>query len=181
MEEEQGDIRTVVREVMEEFFKAERAHAEPAQQAALNDEREKRMELERRVQELAAEGEKAKNRAEEAERNAAIRADLQRAGVTKLDLACKALRDEIYRSEDGRLVAQGGMDLRDHITRFVGENPELLPARLGGGSGASGSARESFGEQTVDLDKIRPGMNPEELERVRQEIARVASKTLRGW
>jgi ribosomal protein L29 len=32
----------------------------------------------------------------------------------------------------------------------------------------------------VDLDRIRPGMNPEELERVRQEIARVASQTLRG-
>jgi hypothetical protein len=32
----------------------------------------------------------------------------------------------------------------------------------------------------VDLDRIRPGMSPEEMERVRQEIARVASQTLRG-
>ncbi len=33
---------------------------------------------------------------------------------------------------------------------------------------------------SIDLDKIRPGMSPEELERVRQEILRVASQTLRG-
>jgi hypothetical protein len=32
----------------------------------------------------------------------------------------------------------------------------------------------------VDLDKIKPGMSPEELERVRQEIARIASQALSG-
>jgi hypothetical protein len=32
----------------------------------------------------------------------------------------------------------------------------------------------------LDLDKIRPGMSPEELEKVRQEISRVASQALRG-
>jgi hypothetical protein len=31
------------------------------------------------------------------------------------------------------------------------------------------------------LETIRPGMSPEELDRVRKEIARVASLTLRGW
>jgi len=181
MDGEQDDIRTVVREVMAEFFKAERAQVEPAQQAALTEEREKREALERRIEDLVAEGEKAKARVEEAERNAAIRAELQRVGVAKLDLAYKAVKDEIYRSEDGRLLAQSGVDLREHIARFVGENPELLPARLAGGSGASGGLRSAPVETQVDLDKIRPGMNPEELERVRQEIARVASQTLRGW
>ena len=179
--EHSGDIRTVVREVMEEFFKAEKAQAEPAQQVALNEERGKREALERRVHELAAESEKARARVEEAERSAAIRAELQRAGIVKLDLAYKALKDEVYRGDDGRLLAQGGVDLRDHIARFVGENPELLPARLTGGSGASAGPRNAPVETQVDLDKIRPGMNPEELERVRQEIARVASQTLRGW
>jgi hypothetical protein len=33
----------------------------------------------------------------------------------------------------------------------------------------------------LDLDKIRPGMNPEDLEKMRQEISRVASQTLRGF
>jgi hypothetical protein len=136
---------------------------------------------------LIAANEKARSRAEEAERSAAIRAELQWAGVAKLDLAYKAVQDEIYRSEDGRLVGQGGSELREYVARFVGENPELLPARLTGGSGANAGQRSSWGNTggtwntPVDLDKIRPGMNPEELERVRQEIAKVASQTLRGW
>jgi hemin uptake protein HemP len=33
----------------------------------------------------------------------------------------------------------------------------------------------------VDLDRIRPGMNAEEAERVRQEIVRIASQTLKGF
>jgi hypothetical protein len=32
----------------------------------------------------------------------------------------------------------------------------------------------------VDIDKIRPGMSSEELERAREEIARIASQALRG-
>lgn len=179
MEGEEKDIRAVVREAIEEFFKAERSQAE-SEQAAYSEERLKRQSLEQRVNELVSEAEKAKARAEDAERSAAIRAELQRAGITKLDLAYKAIKDEIYRGEDGRFIAEGGIVLRDYVSRFAGENPELLPARLAGGSGAQNSPRAS-GESNVDLDKIRPGMNPEELERVRQEIARVASQTLRGW
>ena len=186
------DLRSVVREVIENFFKAERTQAGAvadvaalAKETALQEERLKRESLEQRVNELITANEKARTRAEEAERGAAIRAELQRAGVAKLDLAYKAVQDEIYRSEDGRLVGQGGSELREYIARFVGENPELLPARLAGGSGANAGQRGAFGNtggsMAVDLDKIRPGMNPEELERVRQEIARVASQTLRGW
>ncbi len=193
------DLRSVVREAIEEFFKSEReyasrnsdANAEAAlmKETALREERIKRESLEQRVNDLIAANEKARTRDEEAERSAAIRAELQRAGVAKLDLAYKAVQDEIYRSEDGRLVGHGGSELRDYIARFVGENPELLPARLAGGSGASTGQRGGFGDTgsrgrwntPVDLDKIRPGMNPEELERVRHEIARVASQTLRGW
>ena len=129
---------------------------------------------------LVAENERTRTRAEEAERSSAVRAELQRHGVSKLDLAYKAIRDDISRSEDGRLVAQGGTELRDYVRQFVNENPELLPARVSGGSGAL--ANESTGpvDGGVDFDRIRPGMNPDEMERVRQEIARVASQTLRG-
>lgn len=70
--------------------------------------------------------------------------------------------------------------MRDYLTQFVSENPELLPARLTGGSGASPTQRGSSSEGKVDLNRIRPGMSPEEMERVRQEIARVASQTLHG-
>ena len=86
---------------------------------------------------------------------------------------------------DGELAAaavdeHGGSELREYLTEFVSENPELLPARLAGGSGASAGQRSPQGDGRVDLDKIRPGMSPEDKERVRQEIARVASQTLRG-
>jgi hypothetical protein len=159
------DIREIVKAVVQEFM---------PQKNELEEERKKREGLEARVGELMA-------RAEEAERSAAVRAELQRQGVAKLDLAYKAIRDEIHRAEDGTLVAQGGGGIREHVEQFVKENPELLPARLGGGSGAGGGQRSSPGEAPVELEKIRPGMSPEELNRVRQEIARVASLTLRGW
>ena len=159
------DIREIVMAVVQEFM---------PQKNELEEERKKREGLETRVGELMA-------RAEEAERSAAVRAELQRQGVAKLDLAYKAIRDEIHRAEDGTLVAQGGGGIREHVEQFVKENPELLPARLAGGSGAGGGQRSSPGEAPVELEKIRPGMSPEELNRVRQEIARVASLTLRGW
>lgn len=124
----------------------------------LAEERRRREGLEKRV--------------EEAERGSAIRAELQKLGVAKLDLAYKAVKDEVPR-EAG--------EMKEFLVKFVGENPELLPARLAGGSGASGGARGSGAAQgAVDIDKIRPGMSAEELDRVRQEIARVASQTLRG-
>jgi len=62
----------------------------------------------------------------------------------------------------------------------VNEKPELLPARISGGSGMTPAQKSAPSATGFDLDKIRPGMNPEELERVRQEVSRLASQTLRG-
>ena len=165
------DIRAVVQAVVQEFL---------PQQKELEEARKQREDLERRVNELVAENTKTRARAEEAERNSAVRAELQRHGVSKLDLAYRAMRDDISRSEDGKLVAQGGVDLRDYVTQFVTENPELLPARVSGGSGAVASHQSGPVDGGVDFERIRPGMNPDEMERVRREIARVASQTLRG-
>ena len=126
----------------------------------LAEERRRREGLEKRV--------------EEAERGSAIRAELQKLGVAKLDLAYKAVKDEVPRD---------GGEMKEFLKQFVGENPELLPARVAGGSGASGGGRGSGSGATsgvVDIDRIRPGMSAEEMDRVRQEIARVASQTLRG-
>ncbi len=166
------DIREIVQAVVQEFM---------PQKKELEDERQRRESLELRVNELIAETQKAQAKAEEADRSAAIRAELQKHGVTKLDLAYKAIKDEIYRGEDGQLTALGGTEWRGYVQRFVSENPELLPARLSGGSGASGGQKTAPAGGGVDIERIRPGMSPEELDRVRQEIARVASQTLRGW
>ena len=70
-------------------------------------------------------------------------AELQKLGVAKVDLAYRAVKDDVYRSEDGRLIAQGGADMREYLAQFVNENPELLPARMSGGSGATAGQRGS--------------------------------------
>jgi hypothetical protein len=36
------------------------------------------------------------------------------------------------------------------------------------------------GSAGIEIDKIKPGMNKEDLDRVRQEISRLASQAIRG-
>lgn len=178
------DVRSVIREAIEEYTRREATKAEPAYKNELLEERKRREELQRRVDDLVRENARARQLAEEAERSAAIRAELQRLGVSKVDLAFRAVKDDVKRSEDGSLTAhseRGPVGLREYLTQFVNENPEFLPARNLGGSGlAAGQRTPTPASSNVDLDKIRPGMSPEELERVRQEIARIASQALGG-
>jgi ABC-type polysaccharide/polyol phosphate transport system ATPase subunit len=64
---------------------------------------------------------------------------------------------------------------------FVNENPEFLPARIAGGTGMTATLKTpAAGRETVDLERIRPGMSADEMQRVREEIVRVASQTLKG-
>ena len=171
MGEEEKDIRAIVTSVMQEFLGG---------QSELAEERKRRESLEQRVNELVTENQKARTAAEAADRSSTIRAELQKLGVAKVDLAYRAVKDDVYRSEDGRLIGQGGADIREYLTQFVNENPELLPARMSGGSGASAGQRGAEVSGGIDLNMIRPGMSAEDKDRVRQEIARVASQTLRG-
>lgn len=189
MEEEkqtaQTDVREVIRQAITDFVATEQSKAEPAYKAELAEERKRREQLERRMNEMAEENRRTRAQAEEAERTTAIRSELQRLGVVKLDLAYKAVKDDIQRTDDGRLIGrQDGEDvaIQSYLKNFVEENPELLPARItsGIGSGTRGSASAgSSSGSNLDLDRIRPGMNPEELERMRQEIARVANQALK--
>jgi len=181
----EGAIRGVIRETIEEFIRKEQSKSEPAYQAELLEERKRREQLERRLNELVEENRRSRQQAEEAERNASIRAELQRLGVAKVDLAFKAVREDVLRSEDGRLVAktaQGEVSLRDYLSQFLNENPEFLPARIAGGSGVTtGQKAPGAHSPVADLDRIRPGMSAEEAERVRQEIVRITSQTLKGF
>jgi hypothetical protein len=182
---EESNVRDIVRAAIQEFTKSEVARQEPAYKAELVDERKRREQLEQRVNQLAEEARKSQAMAEQAERESILRAELQRLGVAKVDLAFKAVKDDISRSEDGRLVAksdQGEVTAKEYLKQFVADNPELLPSRIAGGSGATASSRASAPAASgpLDLDKLRPGMNPEELERIREEISRVAAQTLRG-
>jgi hypothetical protein len=179
------NMQQIVLEAIKQFAQAEQARQEPAYKTELSEERKRREQLEGRVNQLIEENKRARAIAEQAEREAVVRTELQRLGVAKLDLAFKAVRDDVTRSEDGRLIArgeQGEVGVRDYLAQFVADNPELLPARIPGGSGASGAGRGPQGAvSNVDLDKIRPGMSAEEMERIREEISRVATQTLRGY
>jgi hypothetical protein len=172
-------IRGLIRQVIREYDTVEKERAEPAYKAELVDERRRREQLERRVNELVEENRKSRAVAEEAERQTTIRSELQKHGIVKLDLAFKAIKDEVVRTPEGRLVAQsaaGPMGIGEYIAQFVSENPEFLPARLSGGTGTSGPARSNQGH--FEIEKIRPGMDPKELERIREEVARVALQGL---
>ncbi|MCC6857699.1 MAG: hypothetical protein IT158_04015 [Bryobacterales bacterium] len=176
------DVQAIVRQTLEEFVSREQAKNEPAYKLELEEERGRREQLERRVNELIAENKRSREAALELERESEIRAELQRLGVTKADLAFRAVRDDIARTPEGRLVGRaehGEVSLREYLAGFVAENPEFLPARISGGSGVMQGQKTASGGD-VDLDRIRPGMSREELERARQEIARVASQALKG-
>ena len=179
----QMDVQAIVKRAIDEFVSREQSKTEPAYKAELVEERKRREQLEKRVNELVEENRRSRKAAEELERTSAIRTELQRLGVAKVDLAFKAVRDDIVRTEDGRLVVkneQGELGLRDYLSGFVSENPEFLPARISGGSGVMPGQKTPGSSGSVDLDKIRPGMSKEEMERVRQEIVRVASHALKG-
>ena len=178
------DVAAVVRQTLEEFTRGERSRSEPAYRAELQEERKRREQLEQRLNDVIEENKRNRLLAEEAERSSTIRAELQRLGVGKVDLAFKAVKDDIGRGEDGKLIAKtdgGEVGLKEYLASFVAANPELLPARISGGTGmATTQKASSGGTGSVDLDRIRPGMSREEMERARQEIARVALQTLRG-
>ena len=178
------DVQAIVRQAIQEFMNQEHAKSEPAHKAELLEERRRREHLERRMNEMAEENKRARRKAEEAERNSAIRAELQRLGVSKIDIAYRAVQDGITRGEDGRLVAKGDageIGLREYLTSFVGENPEFLPARISGGTGMTGNLKAPTApRESVELEGIRPGMSAEEMQRVREEIVRVASLTMKG-
>ncbi len=179
------DVQTIVQQAIDEYMRKDSARREPAYKTELQEERRRREQLEKRMNELVEENKRSRALAEEAQRNATIRTELQKLGVAKVDLAFKAVQDGIVRTEDGRLVARGengDIPVSEYLTGFVQENPEFLPARIAGGTGMTGSQKTAphSSAGAIDIDKIGPSMSKEELERVRQEILRVATQSLRG-
>jgi hypothetical protein len=179
------DIQAIVRQAVQEFVTNEHSKNEPAYKTELVEERKRREPMERRLNELVEENKRSRKAAEDAERGSAVRAELQRLGVAKIDLAFKAVQDSIARSEDGRFVARsdnGEVSMKEYLTGFVNENPELLPARIPGGTGMTATLKApATGNESVSIERIRPGMSAEEMQRVREEIVRVASQSLKGF
>jgi hypothetical protein len=180
------NVQTIVQQAIDEYMRQDTARREPAYKTELHEERRRREQLEKRVNELVEENKRSRAVADEAQRSTNIRTELQKLGVTKVDLAYKAVQDGIVRTEDGRLVARsdnGEQPVAEFLAGFVQENPEFLPARIPGGTGMTGTHKTA--PQTAgggfDLDRISPSMSKEELDRVRQEILRVVTtQTPRG-
>jgi hypothetical protein len=179
------DVQAIVQQAIQEYVSREEGKTEPAYRAELQEEKKRREQLERRLNELVAENGRSKKIAEEAERSSAIKTELHKLGVSKVELAFRAVRDGIVRTDDGRIVARadggGEVPVAEYLAAFVKDNPEFLPARIAGGTGMTGTSRApGAGREPVDLERIRPGMSAEEMQRVREEIVRVASQSLRG-
>jgi hypothetical protein len=177
------DVQSLVQKAIAEFVQQDSLRREPALKAELQEERKRREALEKRLNLMAEENRKSREAAEQAERSTKIRSELQALGVTKVDLAFKAVQDGIQRTEDGRLVARnenGEVSIREYLAQFVNENPEFLPARISGGTGMVSGPRISPTQGPVDLESISPAMSKDDKERVRQEILRVTSQHLRG-
>src|SRR5271155_2502882 len=159
---ENADVQTVVKQAIQEFIEEQTSRTEPAYKAELQEERKRREQLERRLNEVVEESKRSRQAADQAERGSSIRAGLQRVGGGKIDLAYRAVQESIFRSEDGRLLAHGDsgdMPAKEYLASFVNENPEFLPARISGGSGITG-VRKALPDrhEGVDMEAIRPGM-----------------------
>ena len=172
------NVQAIVQQAVDEYMRQDVARREPAYKTELHEERRRREQLEKRVNELVEENKRSRAVADEAQRSTSIRTELQKLGVTKVDLAYKAVQDGIVRTDDGRLVARGEggeQPVSEFLTSFVQDNPEFLPARIAGGSGMTGTQKAPPANGGFDLDKINPSMSKEELDRVRQEILRVVT------
>src|ERR1700693_217445 len=95
------DVQTIVQQAIDEYMRQDVARREPAYKTELQEERRRREQLEKRGNELVEENKKGRAVADEAQRSSNIRAELQRLGVTKVDLAYKAVQDGVVRTADG--------------------------------------------------------------------------------
>jgi len=179
-ESEKFNLAQVIEQAIQKAY-AQRDPENSGLRAELAQERKKREQLEKRLNELVEESRRSKELAEKTERFATIKAELQQLGVGKVELAFRAVKEDIFRSDDGRLYARGEegtlVPLKDYLAQWVEANSEFRPARIAGGTG-SNPPRPSTAADHFELERIRPGMSAEELERARAEVARVAARAL---
>ena len=70
---QEAELRSIIRDAIQEFVRGEQSKAEPALKAELVEERKRREQLERKMNELTQESRKAQQRAAEAEKEAGVR------------------------------------------------------------------------------------------------------------
>lgn len=143
---------------------------------ALEEERRRRAELELQVKELGEQSRMLRRQAEENERRERLREGLKERGVRKTQLAMRLIEPDVRRSEDGEMYGEwegSRVPLEEYLNRFVRENPEFLPPRISGGSGATGGGGSELTQSGFDLDAIRPGMSAKDVKQAWREVARL--------
>jgi hypothetical protein len=179
--QEKEAIREIVQDAIQEFLRHKQRESEPAHRAELQEERRRREQLEAHVRELLQKARDSEQEVARTRMTSAVRDELQRHGVKKVDLAYRSIKDDIRQDERGGYTVQskdGQLPLQEFVKNFVDENPEFLPPRITGGSGSTGTTEEVSGVR-VDLDAIRPGMSDEERRQVHTAIANLASQTFK--
>jgi hypothetical protein len=147
-------------------------------------ERATRERLERQLNEIATENRRRREEAEEAERVSVIREGLEERGVKKTRLALRLVKDDIKRGDDGRLYGEADgrrVPLEDYLDMFVGENPEFLPPRIAGGSGATGTGSRELSQSVCQFESIRPGMSRDESREAWKQVARLMGSGDPRW
>lgn len=170
-------VERVVRRVLPDLMAP--GHGDGRQEAATTDSEDLR---EIKTQLASARQEIALIRAEKAarDRELYLKDQIRALGVRNIELAYKAVREEIEQSEDGEWIARVGSErvpATQFLRSFVSQNPELVPARLISGSGTP--ARSEEFRDDCDLDQIRPGMDPVSLRRAREAVVRIIAQSKR--
>ena len=88
------DVQAIVRQAIQEFVSEEQSKSEPAYKAEFRKSASAGSNWRRRLNELVEENKRSRQAAEEAERGSAVRAELQRLGVAKVDLAFRQYRTQ---------------------------------------------------------------------------------------
>ncbi|MDE2103010.1 MAG: hypothetical protein KGL39_37545 [Patescibacteria group bacterium] len=121
----------------------------------------------------------AEGRAKAEKLTGALRTELLKyVPAERIDAALRIFGPDVKYTDEGNIV--GGAEdspLKDFIETTIKHHEYLLPAKSVGGAGASAGSRRV---QPVDLNDLKPGMKADDLARVREEIARVASEAMRG-
>lgn len=173
-----------IRAMIGEYMRQKEDQQDSDLQAMLAEERRKRESLERQLGELGEENRRTRRQSEQTERVSRIQSCLQELGVRKVHLALRLVKDDIVRGEDGELYAEvkgTRLPYKEYLEDFVSENPEFLPPRIAGGSGARGGERGEMRPGGIDLNSIRPGMSREELAEAWKEVARLAGEGGDRW
>lgn len=177
--EEDRDLEGVIRKVIGRYLGGASEREQPRVRGQLQEERRRREDAERQLAEATEENRRVREQGERAERYSSIRNELRALGVQKTDLAFRLVKDDIFRGEDGGLHGDIGgkrMSYQDYLSHFIADNPEFLPPRITGGSGAVGAERNEMTATGFDLNRIRPGMSKEELAQAWKEVARLAGE-----